>query len=94
MMRRISLTSWPMDSRDSLSILARALAQEHFAVQMSLLKFNLAADTGDHISDGTYMHLLAALARLSLVGSELRAALMAYRTTAKMPAVQNGGDSL
>ena len=94
MMHRISLMGFPPDDRDTLGILARTLAAEHYNVQKALLKSNLAADEGRHISDGVYMQALASLARLSIVGNELRAALMAYRTTAKMPAVQNRGDSL
>ena len=89
MMHRISLTGWPPDERDSLGILARQLAQEHYNVQVGLLKFNLQADEG-HVSDGTYMSLLASLARLSLVGAELRSALLSYRTTAKIPTVEGG----
>ena len=93
-MRKITMSSWPPDERDTLGILARQLAREHTNVQIALLQFNLVADSGGHVSDGIYMRVLASLARLSIVGNDLRSALMAYRTTAKMPAVQNGGDSL
>ena len=93
-MNRISLVGWPIDERDSLTILARRIAEEHFNLQSALLQFHLQADSGEHIPDGTYMRLLVCLTRLSLLCNELRVAILTFRTTAKMPAVQNGGDLL
>lgn len=87
-MNRVSLVGWPPDDRDTLGLLARALATEHYNVQKALLQFNLQADEGHHISDGTYMHLLASLARLSLVGAELRGTILSYRTTSHLPVVK------
>ena len=90
-MNRISLLTWPPDERDTLNQLARSMAREHLGVQVGLLKFHLAADEGHHVSDGVYMSLLASLARLSLVGSELRGAILSYRTTVHVPAVETRG---
>jgi hypothetical protein len=89
-MKRISLSGWPLDDRDQISILARRLATEHFDTQMAVLKFNLAADLGEPTSDAIYMQVFAALTRLSLVGSELRVAILSYRTTSRLPAVGGG----
>jgi hypothetical protein len=80
--------TWPPDERDALDILARTLATEHTNVQIALLEFSLAADRGEPIDDDIYMQLLASLARLSLVGSELRLALLSYRTTSRLPVVE------
>ena len=87
-MRKVTMSSWPPDERDTLDILARTLASEHMNVQIALLKFNLTADSGESVPDVVYMQVLASLARLSLVGSELRLALLSYRTTSRLPVLQ------
>ena len=83
--------NWPTDDRDEILLLARGLTDAHFDVQSGLVNFTIEVAFGDHVSDDTYTALFIAIGRLQRASIDLRIALVSYRTTGRMSAVQEGG---
>lgn len=85
--------NWPLDDRDELTRLARMLSQAHFDTQVALVKFHVDAEVGHSVPDAVYKELFVAIGRLQLASVTLKAALVAFRTTARLRAVRPEGES-
>ena len=83
--------NWPKDDRDEILSLSRQLAEAHFEIQGHLVEFHIEVAYGDRVTDTTYSALFRAIGRMQRLSIDLRIALVSYRTTGRMPAVQEGG---
>jgi hypothetical protein len=85
--------NWPEDERDVLTRLAKELIQAHFDVQVVLIHFHMDASVGAHVDDTTYSEAFRAIGRLQRASVNLRIALVAYRTTSRLPVVRDNEQS-
>ncbi len=88
----MSQLNWPEDDRDELTRLAKELFQAHFDTQVALIHFHLEASLGAHVDDKVYSEAFRAIGRLQQTSINLKLALVAFRTTGRMPTARRGGD--